>query len=83
MFICIITEQCSVQEKGNVNVRKTAKSIWVIDYTKSKDCMMWIHPWQNERQGSINESWSGMLGNQWCNRFPFVINEVLDVFMGK
>jgi hypothetical protein len=27
MFICIITEQCSVQEKGNVNVRKTAKSI--------------------------------------------------------
>jgi len=37
IFICIITEQCGNQEKVNVNVRKAAKSMRMIDYAKSND----------------------------------------------
>ena len=56
ILICIITEQCSVEEKVNGNVRKAAKSTRMIDYAKSNDCMMWKHPGQNERQRNINDS---------------------------
>jgi len=83
IFICIIREQCSDQEKVNVNVRKAAKSTWMIDCTKANDCMMWIHPWQNERQWSINYSWSCILGNLWGDRLHIVINEVMAAFIGE
>jgi len=83
IFICIVTEPCSDQEKVNVNVREAAKSTWMIDYTKSNDSMIWIHPWHNESQRSVNDSWSCILGNLWGDRLYIVINEVLAAFIGK
>jgi len=83
IFICIITEQCSDQEKVNVNGRKAAESTWMIDYAKSNDCMMWILPWQNERQRSVNNSWSCILVNLWGDRLHVVITAVLAAYIGR
>jgi len=55
----------------------------MIDYAESNDCILWIHPWQNECQRSVNNSWSCILGNLVGDRFQIVINEVLAAFIGK
>jgi hypothetical protein len=38
---------------------------------------------ENERQRSINDSWSCILGNLLGERLQIVINEVLAFFIGK
>jgi len=57
--------------------------MWMIHYAKSNDSMVWIHLWQNERQRSVNDSWSCIMGNLGGDRLQIVINEVLAAFIGK
>jgi hypothetical protein len=39
--------------------------------------------YENERQRSVNDSWSCILGFLWGDRLQIVINEVLASFIGK
>jgi hypothetical protein len=55
----------------------------MMDYAKSNDCIVWIHPWQNERQHSVNDSWSRILDNLGGNRLRLAIDEVLNAIIGK
>jgi len=55
----------------------------MMDYAKSNNCMMWIHPWQNERPRSVNNSCSCILGNLGGDRLQIFKNEVLAAFIGK
>jgi hypothetical protein len=55
----------------------------MMDYAKSNNCILWIHPWQNERQWSVNDSWSCILDNLGGDRLRVAINEVLAAFIGK
>jgi hypothetical protein len=55
----------------------------MIDYAKSKEWMMWIHPWQNECQRSVNNCGSCISGDLHSDRLQIVINEVLAAFIGK
>jgi len=72
-----------IKKNVNNNARKGAKSTGMIDYVKSNDSMMWIHPWQNERQRSVNDSWSCILGNLGGDRLRIVINELFAAILDK
>ena len=72
-----------IKRKVNKNARMAAKSMGMIDYTKSDNCIRWIHPCQKERQRSVNDSWSCILGNLGGDRLQIVINEVLAAVIGK
>ena len=72
-----------IKEKVNGNTRKAAKTMSMIDYAKSHDCILRIRPLQNECQQSVNNFRSGMSGNSkliwsWLYRI-----EVLAVFISK
>jgi len=69
--------------KVNENASKAANSTLMMDYAKSNDCKLWIPSWQNERQRSINDSWSCVLGNLMGDWLQIVINAVFDAFIGK
>jgi len=84
MYLYVLLKNNTViKKKVNENGRKAAKTMLMMDYAKSNDCVFWILPWQNERQWSINDSWSCILGNLGGDRFQIVINEVLAPFIGK
>ena len=72
-----------IQKKVDENTRKAARTMWIMDYTKSNDCILWIHLWQNEHQHSVNDSWLYILGNLGDDRLQIVINIVLVAFIGK
>jgi len=55
----------------------------LIDYAKSKDCILCVHPWLNEGQQRVNNSWTCILGNLGGDGLQTVINEVLAAFIGK
>jgi hypothetical protein len=55
----------------------------MIDNAKSNDCIIWIQPWQNVRQQSMNDSCSCILGNMWGDRLQIVINKELATFIAK
>jgi hypothetical protein len=55
----------------------------MMDYAKSKDCILQIHASQNEHQWSINDSWSCVLDNLGGDRLYIVIYEVFAVFTGQ
>ena len=71
-----------IKKKLNKNARKAAKSTWMMDYTKLNNCVLWIHPWQNERKWSVNNSWSCILRNLRGDRLQIVINTVFAAFVG-
>jgi len=72
-----------IKKKVNQNARNAAKSKWMIDYAKSIECILWINPWQNERQLSVNDCWTCVLGNLGDDRLEIVINDVLAAFIGE
>jgi len=72
-----------IKKKVNENARKAAKSTQMRDYTKSNDCILWIHTWQNECQWSVNDTWSFILGHPVGDRLQIVINTVFAAFIGK
>jgi len=87
IFICIIKVQCSDQEerkwkpyKGcQINVNDGLRQIkWlhIVDTPMAK----WV---SMERQQSINDSWSCILGYLGGNLLQIVINEVLAALIGK
>jgi hypothetical protein len=55
----------------------------MMDYAKSTDCILWIHLWQKERQRSLNDSWSCIVGNLRGDRLRIVISQVLAAFIDK
>jgi hypothetical protein len=55
----------------------------MMDYAKSNDSILCIHPWQNERQRSPNDSYLRILGTLSGDWLQLVISEVLAAFIGK
>jgi len=55
----------------------------MMDYTKSNDCILRIHPGQNEHQWSVNDSCSCILDYLRGDRLRIAINEVLADVTGK
>jgi len=43
-----------IKKKVNEQARNTAKTMGMMDYAISNDCIMWIDQWQNEHQWSVN-----------------------------
>jgi hypothetical protein len=43
-----------IKKKVIENARKAAKTILLMDFAKSIDCVLHIHPGQNERQRRVN-----------------------------
>jgi hypothetical protein len=72
-----------IKMKVNENDRKATKSILTMDYAKSTDCILWIHPWHNERQWSVNDFWLCILDNVVGERLRIAINGLLAAFIGK
>jgi hypothetical protein len=60
-----------IKKKVNQNARKAAKS---------NDYILWIHPWQDEHQWSVNDSSSSIMGNLGGDMLDIVINKVLAAF---
>jgi hypothetical protein len=65
-----------IKKKVDENTRKAAKSTWMMDYASWNNCLLWIHPWQNEHQQRVNNSGSCILGNLGGDRLQIVINKV-------
>jgi len=72
-----------IKKKVNENARKAAKTMWMMDCAKLIDHVLYIQPGQNERQRSINDCWSSVLGNHTSNRLYLVIKVFLLAFIGK
>ena len=52
-----------IKEKVHEDDRMAATTPLVTYYVKSNGCILWIHPWKNERQWRINNFWSCKSGN--------------------
>jgi len=84
IYICVLLKN-NVVFKKNVSekARKTAKTMWMIDYAKLNDCILWIQLWQNECQRSVNNFRSCESGNWKLIPSWLYIIEVLAAFIGK
>jgi len=69
-----------MEEKVHEDGAKAAKTPSTIYYAKLNDTILWICAWQNERQMSINNFWSCIIGGDWLQPF---INVMLAGFIGK
>jgi hypothetical protein len=72
-----------IKKKVNEHARKAAKTMWMIDYAKWNDCILWIQPWQNECQRCINNCWSYMSCDLKLIRSWLYIIKLLSAFIGK
>jgi len=72
-----------MKEKVYEDGTKAAKTPLMIYYAKINDNKLWICPWQNERQRSINDCWSCIIRNLLGDRLRPFINGVLAGFIGK
>jgi len=72
-----------MKEKVHEDDRKAAKTPSMIYYARLNDNRLWIHPWQYERQRSIKDFWSCILGNLHGDLLWPFITEVLAGFIGK
>jgi len=72
-----------MKEKVYEDGTGAAKSPWMIYYNKINDNILGIHPWQNERQRSVNIFWSCIIGNLLGDRLRPFINALLAGFIGK
>jgi len=62
-FYVLFKNNIVIKKNVNGNVRKAAKTMGMLDYTKSNDCILWTHPWQNAHQRSVNHFRSCKSGN--------------------
>jgi len=69
-----------MKEKVHEDGTKAAKTPSMISWAKLYDTILWIGPWQNEWQQSVNNVWSCMIGNLHGNRLQPFINVVLAAF---
>ena len=72
-----------MREKVCEDSTKAAKTPLTIDYAKINDNILWIRPWQNERQRRVNNFWSCIIGNPDGNRLRPFIKGVSAGFIGK
>jgi hypothetical protein len=72
-----------IKKKVNENARNAAKTMWMMDCVKLYDCIMWIQPWQNEGQRSVNNCRSYKSGNLKLFHSLLYIIQVLAYSMGK
>jgi len=72
-----------MKEKVHEDGTKAAKPPSMIHYAKLNQNILWICPWQNEGQQSINEFWSCILGNLSGNLLRPFIHELLAGFIAK
>jgi len=72
-----------MKEKVHEDSTKAAKTPLMIYQAKFYDCILWIRPWQNECQWSVNNFWSCIICNlhdDWSRPF---ISVVFVCFTGK
>ena len=62
---------------------KAAKTPLMIYYTKRNDNILWIRPWQNKCQRSVNDFWSCKSGKSKAIWSFLYIIKVLAAFIGK
>ena len=72
-----------MKEKVYEDGTMAAKTPLMIYYIKVNGNILWICPWQNERQLSGNNFWSCIIGNLLGDRLRPFINAVLAGFIGK
>jgi hypothetical protein len=72
-----------IKKKVNENARKATNTMCMMDYSKSNDCILYIHHLQNERHWSINNYWSCILGYLGGDRLQIVVPKVLAASIGK
>jgi len=66
-----------MKEKVYEDGTKAAKTPLMIYYVKINDNILWIHLWQNERQQTVNDWWSCIIGKLLGERLRPFINAVL------
>jgi len=72
-----------MKEKVHEDGTKAAKTPLMIYQTKLNDTILWIRPGQNERQQSVYEFWSCIIGNLRGDLLWPFIYVVLTGFLGK
>jgi len=72
-----------MKEKVHEDGTKAAKTPLMIFQAKLNDTILWICPWQNERQWSVSDFWSCIIGNLRGDLLRPFINVVLAGFSGK
>ena len=72
-----------MKEKVYEDGTKAAKTPLVIYYAKINDNILWISPWQNECQRSINDFWSCIIGHRLGEQLRPFRNAVFAGFIGK
>jgi len=72
-----------MKDKVHEDGTQVANTPLMIYQAKLNDSILWIHPWQNERQRRVKDVWSCIIGDlhgDWLRPF---INAVLAGFLGK
>jgi len=72
-----------MKEKVYEDGTMAAKTPLMIYYAKMHNDILWISPWQNERQPTVNDFWSCIIGNLLGDRLRPFTNAVLAGFIGK
>ena len=72
-----------MKEKVYEDGTKAAKTPLMIYYAKTNDNILWIPQWQNERQRSVNDLWSCIIGNLLGQQLRPFIDAVMAGFIGK
>jgi hypothetical protein len=72
-----------MNKKVNVNFRNADKSMWMMNYTRPNDCILWIHAGQNERQQSVKHCWWCIVFNLRDDRLHIVTNTVFATYICK
>jgi len=62
-FYILLKNNIVIKKNVNENAIKTAKTIGKMDYAKSEDGILWIQPWHNKQQRSVNNFRSFKSGN--------------------
>jgi len=79
----LLKKNVVIKKKVNENARMAAKTMWMMEYAKSNNCILWVHPWQNEHQRSVNNFRSCMSGNWKFILSWLYIIKVLAAYIGK
>jgi hypothetical protein len=79
----ILKNNLVIKKKANENARKVVKTVRMMDSAKLNYCILWIQPWQNKRQRSVNNCRSYQSCNLKLFRSLLYIIQVLATCIGK
>jgi len=83
IYLYVLSKKNVLQkEKAHEDSTKAAKTPSMIYYAKLNYNIVWMHQWQDERQWTVNDSWSCIIGNLHSDRLRPFINVVLPSFSG-